>query len=199
MCGAGSLPPINERWPSRPKPDGKVPFLQKVHPEYRFFSKGDIDSFFTVFSDQISSLIAILTVMAVSIPAAALPSGALEVDAFGHPYKYDDHLVKFKRMIWLRVGPGLAFANAFGNLWYAWMAAKLAGYEKRTDVTALPYGVNTPAGLISGWIIMLPIARSCPGGNLTLHSAHSSTPATKSEETPRRPFFTTPGWVSPDF
>jgi|TARA_B100000513_G_scaffold170865_1_gene86725 hypothetical protein len=172
--GGGGLASISERFPSRPKPDGKVPFLQKIHPDYRFFSKGDMDSFFTVFSDQISSLIAILSVMAVAIPTAALPSGT-NLDDNGDPYDYDQHLVKFKRMIWLRVGPGLAFANAFGNLWYAWMAAKLAGYERRTDVTALPYGVNTPAGLISGWIIMLPIARSLlseePGmpGECTAH------------------------------
>jgi AGZA family xanthine/uracil permease-like MFS transporter len=40
------------------------------------------------------------------------------------------------------------------------MAAKLAGHENRTDVTALPYGINTPAGFISAWNVMLPIAGS---------------------------------------
>uniref|UniRef100_A0A7S4F4P7 SLC26A/SulP transporter domain-containing protein n=3 Tax=Chrysotila carterae TaxID=13221 RepID=A0A7S4F4P7_CHRCT len=38
------------------------------------------------------------------------------------------------------------------------MAGKLAAYEDRTDVTALPYGVNTPAGFLSSYSIMLPLA-----------------------------------------
>ena len=44
--------------------------------------------------------------------------------------------------------PGVGFSLLFGNLWYAWMARKLAGYDNRTNVTAHPYGVNTPAGLL---------------------------------------------------
>ena len=44
--------------------------------------------------------------------------------------------------------PGVGFSLLFGNLWYAWMARKLSAYDGRTNVTAHPYGVNTPAGLL---------------------------------------------------
>lgn len=53
--------------------------------------------------------------------------------------------------------PGIGFALVFGNVWYAWMACKLAKKENRTDVTALPYGINTPAGFLTIFMVMLPI------------------------------------------
>jgi len=38
------------------------------------------------------------------------------------------------------------------------MAAKLAKKENRMDVTALPYGINTPAGFLTCYMVMLPLA-----------------------------------------
>ena len=63
-------------------------------------------------------------------------------------------------MVFFRCLPGIGVAIIFGNCWYAWMAYKLAGYENRTDVTALPYGVNTPAGFLSAYSVMLPLSFS---------------------------------------
>lgn len=40
---------------------------------------------------------------------------------------------------------------------YAIMAAKIAEREGRMDVTALPYGVNTPAGFLTVFMVLLPI------------------------------------------
>ena len=37
------------------------------------------------------------------------------------------------------------------------MAAKVSKLEDRMDVTALPYGINTPAGFLTVFMVMLPI------------------------------------------
>ena len=55
--------------------------------------------------------------------------------------------------------PGVGFSLLFGNLWYAWMARKLAGYDNRTNVTAHPYGVNTPAGLLMTFNVVFTRAK----------------------------------------
>merc|ERR1719502_196230 len=60
-------------------------------------------------------------------------------------------------MVWGKVCPAIGFALVFGNLWYAWMACKLAKAENRTDVTALPYGVNTPAGFLTVFMVQLSV------------------------------------------
>ena len=61
-------------------------------------------------------------------------------------------------MVFGKVCPGIGVAILVGNFWYAWMAAKLSAYDGgRMDVTALPYGINTPAGFLTCYLVMLPI------------------------------------------
>jgi AGZA family xanthine/uracil permease-like MFS transporter len=43
-----------------------------------------------------------------------------------------------------------------GNLFYAWQARRLAKRENRDDVTALPYGINTPSLLVYVIFVMKP-------------------------------------------
>jgi len=62
-----------------------------------------------------------------------------------------------EEMVFTKVAPGIGMALVFGNIWYAVMAAKLAAAEDRMDVTALPYGINTPAGFLVVFMVMLPI------------------------------------------
>src|SRR5437867_13176521 len=42
-----------------------------------------------------------------------------------------------------RILPGAAASLVLGNLFYAWQARGLARRERREDVTALPFGINT--------------------------------------------------------
>merc|ERR1719217_907307 len=70
---------------------------------------------------------------------------------------YAAFFVAFEEMVFRKVCPCIGVALVFGNVWYWWMAGKLAAYEKRTDVTALPYGINTPAGFLTAFSIMLPV------------------------------------------
>ena len=39
--------------------------------------------------------------------------------------------------------PACGIGLLFGNVWFAWLATRLATKENRLDVTAQPYGMNT--------------------------------------------------------
>ena len=53
--------------------------------------------------------------------------------------------------------PALGIALIFGNLFYAYLAVRMAQREGRSDVTALPYGPSVPHMFIVIFVIMLPI------------------------------------------
>jgi AGZA family xanthine/uracil permease-like MFS transporter len=56
-----------------------------------------------------------------------------------------------------RILPALAIALPIGNLFYAYLAIRLARKEGRTNVTAMPYGPSVPHMFIVVFLIMLPI------------------------------------------
>ena len=56
--------------------------------------------------------------------------------------------------------PGAAMSLLAGNLFYAWQAHRLAAKENRTDVTALPYGINTPSLIVYVFFVMAPVYAS---------------------------------------
>jgi len=53
--------------------------------------------------------------------------------------------------------PGAALSVIIGNLYYAWQAQQLSRREGRTDVTALPYGINTVSLFAFVFLVMLPV------------------------------------------
>ena len=53
--------------------------------------------------------------------------------------------------------PALGIAMLVGNVYYTFLARRLARRENRTDVTALPYGPSVPHMFIVVFVIMLPI------------------------------------------
>ena len=56
-----------------------------------------------------------------------------------------------------RILPALAIALPLGNLFYAFLAYRLARQTGRDDVTALPYGPSVPHYFFVTFVIMLPI------------------------------------------
>jgi len=56
-----------------------------------------------------------------------------------------------------RILPALGIALPIGNLYYAYLAYKLAQREGRSDVTAMPYGPSVPHMFIVVFVIMLPV------------------------------------------
>ncbi|MBU2669455.1 regulator [Actinoplanes bogorensis] len=53
--------------------------------------------------------------------------------------------------------PALGVALVAGNIYYTFLARRLAAKEGRTDVTAMPYGPSVPHMFIVIFVIMLPI------------------------------------------
>jgi AGZA family xanthine/uracil permease-like MFS transporter len=56
-----------------------------------------------------------------------------------------------------RILPGVAVSILAGNVFYAWQARRLANRTGRRDVTAIPFGVNTPTIFAYISLIMLPV------------------------------------------
>jgi AGZA family xanthine/uracil permease-like MFS transporter len=53
--------------------------------------------------------------------------------------------------------PGAAISILLGNIFYAIQAHFVARLEGRSDVTALPFGINTPSLLIYIYFVMIPV------------------------------------------
>ena len=53
--------------------------------------------------------------------------------------------------------PALGVALVLGNLYYTYLARRLAKRENRSDVTALPYGPSVPHMFIVVFVVMLPV------------------------------------------
>src|SRR5216683_598852 len=73
-----------------------------------------------------------------------------------------------------RILPALGIALPIGNIYYAYLAYKLAKRERRDDVAALPYGPSVPQFFICVFVVMLPtfLATGDPARHLQLHRGH---------------------------
>ena len=71
-----------------------------------------------------------------------------------------------KEILFAKMIPGLVLSLAFGNIYYAWMAYRLAKKEGRDDVTAVPYGISVPHYFLVTFAIMLPIKMTTGDLNL---------------------------------
>lgn len=102
-------------------------------PHYPLFARGDLDGFFGLFIDNLVQLLLVLTLpgLAGIRPDSELMMGYLL--------------------------PGAAVSILLGNVFYAWQAHRLAARTGRDDVTALPYGVNTPSLLVYVFFVMIPV------------------------------------------
>lgn len=97
-----------------------------------WFVRGDIDGFFGLFIDNLLQLMVISVLgQAVCGLPAELVNG--------------------------RILPGAAISILVGNLFYAWQARNLALKTGRTDITALPFGINTPSVIAFIFLIMGPV------------------------------------------
>ena len=69
-----------------------------------------------------------------------------------------------------RVLPGVALSVLAGNLFYAWQARRLAKATGRDDVTAIPFGVNTPTIFAYVFLIMGPAYARTHDATLAWHA-----------------------------
>jgi adenine/guanine/hypoxanthine permease len=98
---------------------------------YPLFVKGDFDGFIGLFIDNLVNLLIITGLC----QALGMPSGLI----FG------------------KILPGTATAVLAGNIFYSWQAHRLARKEGRSDVTALPYGINTVSLFAFFSLIIAPV------------------------------------------
>ena len=97
----------------------------------RWFVRGDLDGFFGLALDN---LVQVLLIDALCRYVLGFPDALL----YG------------------RVLPGVAVSLLIGNVYYGWQAKRLADATGRTDVCALPYGINTPSVFAYVFLVMLP-------------------------------------------
>lgn len=104
---------------------------------YPLFVRRDLDGFFGLFIDNLVQLL--LIVFLCSTQCGMTGDSA---------YLLTQHIL-----------PGAAVSILLGNVFYAWQAHRLAKREGRSDVTALPYGINTPSLLVYVFFVMAPTYR----------------------------------------
>jgi AGZA family xanthine/uracil permease-like MFS transporter len=116
---------------------------------YPLFVRKDLDGFFGLFIDNLVQLL--LIVFLCSEQCGMKGDSAFLLTRF--------------------VLPGAAVSILIGNLFYAWQAHRLARRENRSDVTALPYGINTPSLLVYVYFVMGPVYRKAIGDGVDPEAA----------------------------
>lgn len=101
--------------------------------KYPLLVKRDLDGFFGLFVDNLVQLLLIVTLCG---NLCGIPANS--------------------PLLLRAILPGAALSILVGNLFYAWQAHRLAKRENRDDVTALPYGINTPSLLVYVLFVMKP-------------------------------------------
>jgi len=102
---------------------------------YPLFVKRDLDGFFGLFIDNLVQLLL--------IPLLCGLSCGMTGENAGYVYR---HII-----------PGAGVSILVGNLFYAWQAHRLAARTGRSDICALPYGINTPSLLVYIAFVMAPV------------------------------------------
>lgn len=101
---------------------------------YPLFVKRDLDGFFGLAIDNLVQLLLI-------VGLCGAYCGMTGDDAY---------------FIYRHILPGAAVSLLIGNIFYAIQAHWVARREGRSDVTALPYGINTPSLIVYVFFVMMP-------------------------------------------
>ncbi|MGZ5599543.1 MAG: NCS2 family permease [Methylobacter sp.] len=97
----------------------------------KWFVRADLDGFFGLALDNLVQLLVIVGLC--------------------------EHIQGFsENLIYRHILPGVAVSLLVGNLYYAYQAKKLAEAAGRSDICALPYGINTVSLFAYIFLVMLP-------------------------------------------
>jgi AGZA family xanthine/uracil permease-like MFS transporter len=99
---------------------------------YPWFSAGDLNAFFGLMLDNLSVLVMLTGIL---------------VGMFGFPVEF----------IFTRMLPGTALGVLAGDLAYSAMAVRLARRTGRTDITAMPLGLDTPSTIGIAFAVLGPV------------------------------------------
>ncbi|MGL5871491.1 MAG: NCS2 family permease [Xenococcaceae cyanobacterium] len=98
----------------------------------RWFVRRDLDGFFGLALDNLVQILVIVS----------LTQGVLQFPPI---------------LIYGRIIPSIALSLIVGNLYYSWLAYRQGKQEGRSDLTALPYGINTVSLFAYVFLVMLPV------------------------------------------
>src|SRR5947209_13725889 len=96
--------------------------------------RGDVNAFFGLMLDNVAVMIILFT-------GIVVPGGFTA------------------EFVITRMIPGTALGVLVGDLVYTWMAFRLARRTGRTDITAMPLGLDTPSTFGIGLLVLLPALR----------------------------------------
>jgi AGZA family xanthine/uracil permease-like MFS transporter len=102
---------------------------------YAWAAWGDVNAFFGLMLDNLAVMLILTTLLG----ASSAPEG-----------RFTSEFVLMKMM------PGTALGVLLGDLAYTWMAFRLARRTNRTDVTAMPLGLDTPSTFGVAFFVLLP-------------------------------------------
>jgi AGZA family xanthine/uracil permease-like MFS transporter len=113
---------------------------------YRWATPGDINAFFGLSLDNLAGLVLTVSLLAT---------------VFGYPAEFAlGHLV-----------PGTAVGVVIGDVLFTWMAFRLARRTGRTDVTAMPLGLDTPSTFGMVFFVLGPAFKAALDGGLAEEAA----------------------------
>jgi AGZA family xanthine/uracil permease-like MFS transporter len=98
---------------------------------YRWAAPGDVNAFFGLMLDNVMNLVILAGIL---------------IAVFGMP----------EDLVYRRMFPGTAFGVMVGDLVYTWMAFRLAAREGRSDVTAMPLGLDAPSTIGMAFTVIGP-------------------------------------------
>jgi AGZA family xanthine/uracil permease-like MFS transporter len=100
---------------------------------YPWATWGDVNAFFGLMLDNVAVLVILVSTITTSRPYAFSPEFVLT------------HMV-----------PGTVIGVLLGDLVYSWMAFRLARRTGRSDVTAMPLGLDTPSTFGVAYLVLIP-------------------------------------------
>jgi AGZA family xanthine/uracil permease-like MFS transporter len=103
---------------------------------YQWAAWGDVNAFFGLMLDNVAVLIILFTIVSSEHPVAD--------HKFSHEFVLT-HMI-----------PGTALGVLLGDLVFTWMAFRLARRTGRSDVTAMPLGLDTPSAFGVALLVLLP-------------------------------------------
>lgn len=98
---------------------------------YRWLARGDLNAFFALAADNLADIVIL---------------AALLTNVYQLP----------RDVVLYRMVPGTAAGVLLGNLLYGWLAWRLARREGRSDVCAMPLGINTPTVFAMVFVVIGP-------------------------------------------
>ena len=98
---------------------------------YRWAAPGDLNAFFGLMLDNVMNLVILAGIL---------------IGVYGFP----------RDVVYTRMFPGTALGVLFGDLVYTWMAFRLARREGRSDVTAMPLGLDAPSTIGMAFAVLGP-------------------------------------------